>query len=712
MGKYQVQEIEAPEGYILSQEVFDANLEYVDSKTPIVKLEIKGVVNEEPRANIIIMKRDSETNTVPQGDASFKNAEFKVYADEEIYNVAKTKKYYSKGDLVATRVTDDSGNTEKVTDLPLGKYMVKETRAPEGYLLDNTEHYINLTYKDQLAKVITESVTVKNNVKKMQVHIYKSGINIQSGKVDGLEGAEFTIKLYEDVEQALKLGYSYEEIWSGIDKNGNKVDVDSKRVEEAQKIAPTYENLVTDKNGDAYSKELPYGKYVCKETKTPLDFYSAEDFTFSITKDKSEIKDVAQKVKNLYVNDEQMESYIKLIKKDKKSGKIVSLNSATFQIKATKDIIDRGNGKILFKKGDIIKQKIGSTIYDSFTTNSQNLIVPNGSYTNANDKNGEVVTPLQLPVGSYEITEIKTPDGFLQLEKNITFSIEGIRDYDKDKEDYILEVVVENEQPTATIIVDKSIALRENVDTSLVDISDLSGIQFRLIAKSDIIDKADGSIIYKANQEVGIYNLNKEGVLKIENLYLGNYELQEIKTIDGLALNDTKYDVKFEQKDTVTKNYTETRKIVNDTTLVEISKTDITNEEELKGAKLSVIDENNNVIDSWISDGKTHKIEGLIYGKSYILREEIAPKEYVKATDVKFTVKDKIQKVKMVDKVVDIVKTDLISEEEVEGAELEVRDMEGNLIDKWVSTKEPHRISNLEENKSYVLTERTCPYRL
>ena len=66
----------------------------------------------------------------------------------------------------------------------------------------------------------------------------------------------------------------------------------------------------------------------------------------------------------------------------------------------------------------------------------------------------------------------------------------------------------------------------------------------------------------------------------------------------------------------------------------------------------------------------------------------------------------------MVDKVVDIVKTDLISEEEVEGAELEVRDMEGNLIDKWVSTKEPHRISNLEENKSYVLTETTCPYRL
>ena len=82
----------------------------------------------------------------------------------------------------------------------------------------------------------------------------------------------------------------------------------------------------------------------------------------------------------------------------------------------------------------------------------------------------EVTTPLKLPVGSYEITELKVPDGFLQLDSPITFEIKNIKDYDTDKDgDFIKEIVVENEQPTGTINLDKTIAIRENVDTSLVD---------------------------------------------------------------------------------------------------------------------------------------------------------------------------------------------------------------------------------------------------
>ena len=77
--------------------------------------------------------------------------------------------------------------------------------------------------------------------------------------------------------------------------------------------------------------------------------------------------------------------------------------------------------------------------------------------------------------------------------------------------------------------------------------------------------------------------------MKIEKIPMGTYEIQEIKTLDGLVLDDTKHEVKFTQKDTVTKVYTETRKIVNDTTLTEISKQDITGEKELEGAKLQII---------------------------------------------------------------------------------------------------------------------------
>lgn len=86
------------------------------------------------------------------------------------------------------------------------------------------------------------------------------------------------------------------------------------------------------------------------------------------------------------------------------------------------------------------------------------------------------------------------------------------------------------------------------MDTSLVDISDLSGIKFKLTAKEDIISPIDGSIIYNAGQEVGTYNLTKEGKLEINELPMGVYEIQEIETLDGLVLNYTKYEIRFTQR--------------------------------------------------------------------------------------------------------------------------------------------------------------------
>ncbi len=712
LGKYNVKEIQAPNGYLLNEKTYTANLVYKDQNTPVVELKIEGVVNEEPTGTISIIKKDSKTGSIAQGDATLKNAVYKVYANEDIYNVAKSKKWYSKGDLVATRNTDEKGVCQDVTELPLGKYIVKEETAPVGYLIDKKEYEVNLKYKDQYTKIITGNANSTDKVKEMRIHIYKSGIKVDSGKVPGLAGAVFTIKLNSAVQKAYDKGYTYAEVWGGIDENGNTVTVDSKRVAEAQVIAPTYEEIETDENGDAYTKNsLPYGKFIVKETRTPKDYESAADFTFSITDDESEIQDIAKKVKDLIVNNEQQETYIKLIKKDKKSGKIVSLNNATFQIKATKDIYDRATGKILYKKGEVITQKIGSTTYNSFTTNAENVVVPNKSYADKENENGTVVTPLKLEVGSYEITEIKIPEGFLQLDAPVQFKVEGVRDYDKDQDgDFIKEVVVKNEQPTGTLVIDKSIALREDADTSLVDTSDLSGIQFKLTAKEDIIDWSDGSTIYKKGQEVKTYNLDKAGDLTVEKLPMGKYQLQEVKTLDGLVLNDTIYDVEFIKKDDTTKVYTETRDIVNDTTFVEISKTDITGETELEGAKLTILDKDGNVIDSWTSTDKTHKIEGLVVGESYILREEIAPDGFVRATDVKFKIENtkEIQKTTMVDKVVEMTKKN-ITGDEIEGAKMQVLDKEGKIVDEWVSGKEAHKISNLVEGEKYILHEEIAP---
>ena len=249
----------------------------------------------------------------------------------------------------------------------------------------------------------------------------------------------------------------------------------------------------------------------------------------------------------------------------------------------------------------------------------------------------------KLKIGTYTIKEKVAPVGYL-IDKN-SYSIEV-----KPGETSILEI--SNEKPTGTLIVHKTIEFKKNIDKCLINTIDYSKIYFKLIAKEDIKDELDGKVIYKKESTVKIFNLNKNGNVEITGLPMGTYELQEIKTENGLILDKEKYEVKFEKKDQETKIYTQIKEIKNNTTEVEISKKDVTgNGEELIGAKLAVIDENNNIIDSWITTNKLHKIEGLTVGKKYILREESAPFGFKISEDIIFIVNDNgdIQKFEMKD---------------------------------------------------------------
>lgn len=655
----------------LTGEVFNVEIKSNQTTT-------KTVVNEEKIGTVNFKKTLAKTSTGLFGDATV-DATYKLTVASDIKN-ANGDVVLHKGDNAVDRLSGKDISVKKAdadgnitwTNLWLGNYTITEVEASTGTLLNKAT--VSASPVSNVSGTSNEAVvneTQANTVKQQPVEVFKEGIgqdNHASGKVVGLNGAEFTVKLQSEV---------------------NKVGWDN---------ASTYD-VVTTKNDDdgasgyATTKPLPYGVYILRETKTPEGYIKAPDLVFSITKDSNKAKKIA-------INNDMVSAYIKMIKKDAKTGKTVSLNGTSFKIK------NRETGKY-------VTQKVGSTTYDVFTTNSKNRVVLDKNYYSSdNDLKGEVVTPLKLISGKYQVEEVGTPKGFLDAENPVEFNVLNEVDLTKDDDgDNLVTVVVRNEQPTGTLKINKTVALDDKADLSLVDTSDLSGIEFTLTAKEDVIDMADGSIIYKKGAVVGKYNLNKDGTLKVENLPIGKYELQETKTLDNLVLNDKVYDVTFTQKDTKTKVYTETKAIENQPTKTKISKQTITGEKELEGATLQIVDKDNKVVAEWVSTDKTYYIEGLAKG-DYTLVETLAPSEYVISSNVNFSVDDsgKVHQVKMVDKQVKFTKTDVTGEKEVEGAEITVTDKETNqVVDKWTSGKDKHYISGLEEGKTYVLSEVTAP---
>ena len=679
-GTYTIKEKSTGGGYLLNENVYKVEIKPNQTAT-------QAIVNDEPTGEITIVKTDKDTGNSNRidgvshhGDANLNGTEYTLYAKEDIYNVNKTVKYFSKDEEIAKFTFDEYGNatiiiTNKTTKanlsvdgnilkgLPMGMYYSKETHVVEGYTSDEIEHIYTFSYKDMNTPIIKLNEKVENTVKKAKFEVIKISSNTNT-TADLIENAEFTAILTKYVDYY----GSFEEALKHLD----------------QYAEDEYSIFKTQANGHGVSGLLAYGEYTCYETNTPSDkINTVQPFYIKIDRNSDGV------IKEFVENDTPFESYLKLVKIDKNTEKKVTLSNATFKL-------DRLNEKT--NEWESVTCKLGKETFDSWKT----------------DENGVAYTETKVKAGTYRISEVVIPNGFLKLEQEIVFEVNKSNktlEFDKDYDAYIT-VTVANEQPTGTLKIDKSVAIREDVDTSLVDISDLSGIKFKLYAKEDIINYADGSIIYEKGKEVGQYSLTKEGMLLIEKLPVGSYELEEISTLDGLVLDTTKHEIVFKQEDITTKVYTKEEKLVNDTTSVEFSKTDITGDKELKGATLTVTDSEGNVIDKWISGEKTHKIEGLKVGKTYVLKEEIQVDSYVKATDIKFEVKNtnEVQKVTMIDKLVEVIKTDVVSGEEIEGAELIVTDENGNEIDRWISSKEPHHVKGLEEGKKYFLEEKTCPY--
>ena len=158
---------------------------------------------------------------------------------------------------------------------------------------------------------------------------------------------------------------------------------------------------------------------------------------------------------------------------------------------------------------------------------------------------------------------------------------------------------------------------------------------------------------------------------------------------------------------------------------MKISKVDITDQKELAGAHIQVIDKDGNVVEEWDSTWEAHEVTGLKPGETYTLRETVAPEGYTLTSDTTFTLKEDgtVNKDTTTTTISDngtllvedsrtsvkVSKVDISDGEELEGAHIQIIDQDGNVVDEWDSTKEAHVIEKLKTGKTYTLRETVAP---
>lgn len=678
LGEYKAVETKSANGYLIN--VSEKSFEIKPNETTSIEF-----TNNEPTGKIELTKSiDSSKTNGLTGDATLEGNTYELRAKERITNKAGTKTYYEKDALVTAKKTNKDG---KITwnDLPLGNYYIKETSSNDSLVLNTSIINVSLEYQDQTVSKVVKEADTSNRVNMQKIQVFKSGEKDGiSGIVKGLQGAEFTWKLKSEV---------------------NHVGWDN---------ATTYAVITTDENGRATTPYLPHGEYLVKETKTPKDYITAPDFTISVTDDYTEYEDIEQ-IKIININNRPFTSQVKLIKVDEETGKTVTLNGASFKIKNS--------------EGNYVVQKVAGQKIDTFTTNSKNQVITSFG------KLGEVTLPLELDAGTYTVEEIKVPDGFLELEEPITFTITNQHDYDMDEDETpILTIKVANAQPKGKIIINKT---DKETGKAMTD------IEYLLTAKNDIVSGIDGSILFKKGETVAKGKTDVNGQIIIDDLFMGEYELKETLTNEGYVLDETVHDIIFKAEDTTTKEYTHEINVTNIAPYgqIDLYKTDKDTKEPLgditfeltakediysldgrntllykAGDKVSVdISENGLYVTNEL--GEIH-IGNLPLGK-YELKEVqtlegYVPNDTVYDIDLSYDHSDKIIYTKEINienekTTTEISKVSATDEKELPGAQLSLFDKEGNLVETWISGNEPHIIRGLLVNEEYTLHEDLAP---
>ena len=697
-GKYTLEEITAPDGYGLADPVeFEVTGKEADSTATVV------MSDKRVTTGITVEKKDAVS-----GNAAGAGFTFNIVANENITDPAgNTYKGFEANAVVDTITTDEKGVASSNVELYPGRYHIEETGVAQNYLNDAEDIPFEVVQKKaedgkwyaEVSGFEKNVITVKNNPVKRPIQVTKT--DSESGNA---AGADFTFTITAD-----KVVDGTGNVYKGFEK-GTVVDT-----------------ITTDGRGIATSKDMYCGTYIIKETVRKQNYVlSTKEYPVTVSDE-----DKTSEPVKVTIKDEPLKKKVQVTKIDKVTGNHCGAGYK-FQIVAAEDILD-GSGSAYegYKKDDVV---------DVITTNEDGIAVSK-----------------PLPMGSYYIqeTEVSADGGMSINETKYPFTLkdekkDGKLEAIKDTDEVMVLPITDIADTPTTLKIKKVDALQDKDGNPILDQNGkakedekgnqpdpkpLEGIIFRVKAKE------------AADSDEQLYTTDKDGNIKVEYLKKNTtYTVKEYKTIPGYNLSDEVKEFTVDDKGQIEGRDIKELTFTNVPNQVAISKTDITNGNELPGAEMQLTDMDGNVLYSWTSGDKPYMIYGLPDGQ-YRLVEKAAPAvkdadgnliiktvdengneihQYELATSVTqsempdneqaitnlkygiFTVKNStvVQKVTMKDspyRWVDLSKKTITGDDELPGCTLTVRDAQGDVVDTWVSTTEAHRIQL--HSGVYTLTE-------
>ena len=641
---------------------------------------------------------------------------------------------------ITTFYTNAEGILTLPEKLPLGKYRIVETTAPNGFYnewLDEESHYVDFTITtDRIYQatgdknengmdtlVIGEKYSNHETLGKLTIRKTGEVLTGWQSAPDGIDpwmtgeaengnftyetrplaGAEYTITAAEDIytqDRQLDnygnrtLWYAKGDVVAVVTTGDGTADT---AVFAPARTAATYDflSVIHDGTIGEVSVTLPLGSYHIAETKPPYG-YVGTDASFDVTLAWDNQTQEIVAADAVEFHNEREKAKVGIYKTDLESGKYLA--GAVFNLYTADDIYD-ADGSLVFAAGELVATS-PETNADGYTYFDCDIPIRGEKYGSSTHKDATTNS------GKYIVKEISAPLGYYVNEEpmEVTFTYDG-------EAVQVLESTC-TDKPTEMWVSKRDLTNDEELPGATLSIKD-----------------SDGNVVESW--------VSTDTPHRVMGLHLGDaYTLTETRPADGYALAD---EITFRLLQKVdedgsnlqeaevyyltTKNFLlwtwDDWKLLDDATVimkdditkVQISKVDIATGKQLPGAELTITDKDGKEIDRWVSTDKPHYIEKLPAG-DYTLTEVKAPDGYAFAENVPFTVlpTGEVQRFEMRDDVikVEISKVDITTNKELPGAELTLTDKDGKKIDRWVSTNTPHYIEKLPAG-DYTLTEVKAP---